>query len=61
MDLQLHWLGRARLFGIVLITAGALFLLLRRRASQLVAWLEKRLPNRFPPRALILFVLALGA
>lgn len=59
--LQLHWLGRARLFGLVPIATVALFLLLRRHALQLVAWLEKRLPARLPPRALVLFVLALGA
>jgi membrane-associated phospholipid phosphatase len=60
-DLPLHWLGRARLFGLVLIAAVTLLLLLRRHASQLVSWLEERLPARFPPRALILLVLALGA
>ena len=62
MDLQLGWGGgRAWLFGFVLIAAIALFLLLRGHASLLVAWLEKRLPARLPPRALILCVLALGA
>jgi membrane-associated phospholipid phosphatase len=61
VDLQLDWWGRGWLFGVVLIAAVALFLLLRRHASQLVASLEKRLPTRFPPRALILLVLALGA
>jgi undecaprenyl-diphosphatase len=56
-----HWLGRAAVFGLVLIAAAALFLLLRRHASQLVGWLGKRLPARFPPRVLILLVLTLGA
>jgi undecaprenyl-diphosphatase len=61
VDLQFGWWGQAWIFGIVLIAAIALFLLLRRRAAQLVAWLEGRLPASFPPRALILCVLALGA
>jgi membrane-associated phospholipid phosphatase len=56
-----HWPGRAALFGLVLIAAVVLFLLLRQRASHLVAWLGKRLPARFPPRVLILLVLILGA
>jgi undecaprenyl-diphosphatase len=56
-----HWLDRAVVFGLVLITAVALFLLLRRRAAQLVAWLAKRLPAGFPPRVLVLAVLTLGA
>jgi len=59
-DLQLQWLGHAWLFVLVLIAAVTLLLLLRRHASQLVAWLEKRLPARLPPRALVLFLLALG-
>ena len=59
-DPQLRWLDQAWLFGLVLIAAVTLFLLVRRQGSQLVAWLEKRLPARLPPRALVLFVLALG-
>jgi undecaprenyl-diphosphatase len=61
LDLQLHGWGRARLFAAVLVAALALFLLLRRHASQVVAWLGRRLPRGLPPRALILVVLALGA
>lgn len=60
-DSHAHWPGRAALFGLLLIAAVTLFLLLRRHASQLVEWLGKRLPARFPPRALVLLVLTLGA
>ena len=60
-DIHSHGPGLAALFGLVLIAAVVLFLLLRRQAPQLVAWLGKRLPTRSPPRALILLVMTFGA
>jgi membrane-associated phospholipid phosphatase len=56
-----HFAGRAGVFALVLLCAIVAFVLLRRHAASIIAWLGERLRPWFPPRALIVSSIALGA
>jgi membrane protein DedA with SNARE-associated domain len=60
-DVLYEWVGRAGLFGLALVAAVVLLVVLRKHGARLAAWLDAHLPSALPLRAAVVVALALGA